>query len=78
MATKFIDLETAARELGISVDKLSEMRENNEIRGFRDGATWKFKPEDVEQLKGTIQAGGSDLNLDDRLRLSAAIAFGIR
>ena len=66
MATKFIDLETAAQELGISVDKLSEMRENNEIRGFRDGATWKFKPEDVEQLKGTIQAGGSDLNLDDR------------
>ena len=66
MATKFIDLETAAQELGISTDKLSEMRENNEIRGFRDGATWKFKPEDVEQLKGTIEAGGSDLNLDDR------------
>lgn len=66
MATKFIDLETAAQELGISADKLSEMRENNEIRGFRDGATWKFKPEDVEQLKGTIAAGGSDLNLDDR------------
>lgn len=66
MATKFIDLEAAARELGISADKLTEMRENNEIRGFRDGATWKFKPEDVEQLKGTIAAGGSDLNLDDR------------
>ena len=51
MATKFVDLETAAKELGISVDKLSEMRERNEIRGFRDGATWKFKPEDVERLK---------------------------
>ena len=66
MATKFIDLETAAKELGISADKLSEMREKNEIRGFRDGATWKFKPEDVERLKDSIEAGGSDLNLDDR------------
>ncbi len=66
MATKFVDLETAAKELGISVDKLSEMRERNEIRGFRDGATWKFKPEDVERLKGSIEAGGSGLELDDR------------
>ena len=66
MATKFVDLETAAKELGISVDKLSEMRERNEIRGFRDGATWKFKPEDVERLKGSIEAGGSGLGLDAR------------
>ncbi len=66
MATKFIDLESAAKELGISVDKLTEMREENEIRGFRDGATWKFKPEDIEGLKASIEAGGSELDLDDR------------
>ena len=66
MATKFIDLESAAKELGISVDKLAEMREKNEIRGFRDGATWKFKPEDIERLKASIEAGGSELDLDDR------------
>ncbi|MDG2408925.1 MAG: helix-turn-helix domain-containing protein [Pirellulales bacterium] len=66
MATKFIDLESAAKELGISVDKLAEMREKNEIRGFRDGATWKFKPEDIERLKASIDAGGSELDLDDR------------
>ena len=65
MATKFVDLETASKELGISVDKLAEMRERNEIRGFRDGATWKFKPEDVELLKASMDAGGSELDLDD-------------
>lgn len=66
MATKFIDLESAAKELGISVDKLTAIREKNEIRGFRDGATWKFKPEDIESLKASIEAGGSKLDLDDR------------
>ncbi len=65
MATKFVDLETASKELGISVEKLAEMRERNEIRGFRDGPTWKFKPEDVELLKASMDAGGSELDLDD-------------
>jgi len=65
MATKFVDLETASKELGISVEKLAEMRQRNEIRGFRDGATWKFKPEDVELLKASMDAGGSELDLDD-------------
>ena len=65
MATKFVDLETASKELGIPVEKLTEMRERNEIRGFRDGATWKFKPEDVERLKASMDAGGSELDLDD-------------
>jgi hypothetical protein len=65
MATKFVDLETASKELGISVEKLTEIREKNEIRGFRDGVTWKFKLEDVERLKTSMDAGGSELDLDD-------------
>lgn len=65
MATKFVDLETASKELGIPVEKLTEMREKNELRGFRDGATWKFKLEDVERLKTSMDAGGSELDLDD-------------
>ncbi len=67
MATKFVDLETASKELGIPVEKLTEMREKNELRGFRDGATWKFKLEDVERLKTSMDAGGSELDLDDPL-----------
>ena len=73
MATKFIDQEAAAKELGISVDKLTEMREKNEIRGFRDGSTWKFKPEDIDRLKASIESGGSALDLDDQNDPSASL-----
>jgi excisionase family DNA binding protein len=69
MATKFIQLEEAAEQLGISADRLNEMRERNEIRGFRDGATWKFKEDEIEKLAGELKGGGGDddlsLDLDD-------------
>ena len=58
MATKFIQLEEAAEQLGISVEQLVEMRSRNEVRGFRDGATWKFKSDDIEKLAEKFQAGG--------------------
>ncbi|HEV3343118.1 MAG TPA: helix-turn-helix domain-containing protein [Pirellulales bacterium] len=50
MARKLIPLEEAAKTLGVSPDDLNVMRENREIYGYRDGASWKFKPEDVERL----------------------------
>ncbi len=50
MARKFIDLEEAAKMLGIAPETLTEMRERQKIYGYRDGGSWKFKPEDVERL----------------------------
>ena len=50
MARKFIDLEEAAKMLGVSPETLTEMRERQKIYGYRDGGSWKFKPEDVEKL----------------------------
>ena len=50
MARKFIDLDDAAKMLGISSETLNEMRERQRIYGYRDGGSWKFKPEDVEKL----------------------------
>lgn len=47
---KLIPLEEAAGQLGITPDALNEMRQRQEIYGYRDGASWKFKPEDVERL----------------------------
>ena len=69
MATKFIELEEAAEMLGVTPEKLSEMREQNEVRGFRDGANWKFKAEELEQLKALRQTGGSELGLDESVPL---------
>ena len=52
MADMFHNLEEAAKLLNISPEKLGAMRESGEIRGFRDGSTWKFKTSEVEQLAG--------------------------
>ncbi len=50
MATrKFITLEEAAKMLGVSTDTVSEMRDRGKIHGYRDGASWKFKPEEIER-----------------------------
>ena len=65
MATKFIQLEEAAEILGISPEKLLQMREQNEIRGFRDGSNWKFKAEELDRVKATLGADELELDLDE-------------
>ena len=65
MATKFIQLEEAAEILGISQEKLLQMREQNEIRGFRDGSDWKFKAEELDRVKATLRADDLELDLDE-------------
>jgi excisionase family DNA binding protein len=44
MARKLVPLDEAAKQLSLSPDELNEMRQNGEIYGYRDGASWKFKP----------------------------------
>ena len=50
MAGKLVELQQAAKLLGITPDQLSEMRSRSEIFGYRDGATWKFKMEELERV----------------------------
>ncbi|HWC89433.1 MAG TPA: helix-turn-helix domain-containing protein [Pirellulales bacterium] len=59
MASKFLSLEEAANLLGISTDALTELRLRQEIYGYRDGASWKFKPEDVDRIKQSRASGGA-------------------
>jgi excisionase family DNA binding protein len=59
MATRFIQLDEAAEMLGISPDALNEMRSRNELRGFRDGTTWKFKSDDIDRVLADRQRGGA-------------------
>lgn len=58
MARKLVPLEEAAQTLGISPDELNTLRENRDIYGYRDGASWKFKPEDVERLAQELAERG--------------------
>ena len=75
MAQKFVSLDEAAAQLGISKDRLNELRENGKVRAYRDGASWKFRADDVEKLVAEgLPAAGSDvaLNLDDEPAQAAA------
>lgn len=68
MAQKFTSLEDAAAQLKISKDLLSQLREAGKVRAYRDGASWKFRSEDIDKLvdEGVPQLdpGASDLALD--------------
>lgn len=50
MALNLITLDEAARILGVTIEHLNTMRERREIHGYRDGASWKFKRQDIERL----------------------------
>jgi excisionase family DNA binding protein len=51
MANKFLSLDEAAKLLGVSSEELTDMRLRQQIYGYRDGGSWKFKAEDVERAK---------------------------
>ncbi len=50
MPQKYFNTSQAAEKLGVSEGDISKMRENRELHGYRDGADWKFKVEDIEKL----------------------------
>lgn len=67
--SQLIPLNEAARMLGVSTDRLTEMRSNNEIFGYRDGATWKFKLQEIQRVADdlgiTLGSGKADSDDDD-------------
>lgn len=65
MAAKLIPLEEAAQMLGLDADKLSEMRSEGEIHGYRDGSSWKFKLTEIERVAdelGVTLGPGGDID----------------
>ena len=75
----YVSLEEAAKILGVSTDDLVEMRSKGEIFGYRDGASWKFKQEEIDRVldeRGDIIGSdedhslGSDVSLGSDLRLA--------
>jgi excisionase family DNA binding protein len=56
MAQKFVPLEDAANQLGISKERLNELREAGKVRAYRDGASWKFRGEDLAALSKELTA----------------------
>jgi excisionase family DNA binding protein len=50
MSQKFIGLDDAAASLGVSKDRLNELREAGKLRSYRDGASWKFRSEEIAKM----------------------------
>lgn len=61
MAKKYLSIEEAASQLGVSATELNRLREKGLIRAFADRGTWKFKEEDVEKL---VRSREADSNPD--------------
>jgi excisionase family DNA binding protein len=47
---KFIKLEEAVDRLGVSSERLNQLREQGEIRAYRDGSSWKFRTDEIDKL----------------------------
>lgn len=60
MSQKLITLEEAADMLGMTPAELSILRERGEVRAFRDGASWKFKQDDVERVATQRRANSAE------------------
>jgi hypothetical protein len=62
MAGKFLSMEEAAAQLGISAEHLRELTQKYEVNGLRDGANFKYKPEEIERAKAKLFSGDADVS----------------
>ncbi|QDU88668.1 hypothetical protein Pla175_20480 [Pirellulimonas nuda] len=58
-------MDEAVELLGVSRERMNELRESNEVRGYRDGASWKFRGEDIDRLVEQGVPSPEDSGLSD-------------
>lgn len=47
---QFVNFEDALNKLGISAERLNELRESGLLRAYRDGSSWKFRGDEIERM----------------------------
>lgn len=60
MSSQFLSLEEAAKKLGLTTEKLVSLRSEGKVRGFRDGASWKFPASELDRLAEDLSEAGDD------------------
>ncbi|MAT69323.1 MAG: hypothetical protein CMJ58_07325 [Planctomycetaceae bacterium] len=63
---KFVSFDEAVKKLAISNERLTKLRESGKLRAYRDGASWKFRTDEIERLasEGLPDEGpASDISL---------------
>jgi excisionase family DNA binding protein len=68
MDPKFVKLDEAAEQLGITIDHLNALREQGKLRAYRDGSSWKFRTEEIDGMASDgvpeLDPEDSGINLD--------------
>ena len=59
MAQNLLSVDEAAARLGISSDELMQLVDQRQVFGIKDGANWRFKPEEIDRYKSDRESGGS-------------------
>lgn len=62
MSSELIPLAEAAAKLGISPEKLLELRSNKQIFGVRDGSSWKFKQSELDRVAEDLGLGSGQIS----------------
>jgi len=62
MSSELIPLAEAAAKLGITPEKLLEMRSNKQIFGVRDGSSWKFKQSELDRVAEDLGLGSGQIS----------------
>lgn len=57
MEQKFVSFEDAVEKLGISAERLHALREDGQLRAYRDGKSWKFRTDEIEKM---VESGVPD------------------
>ncbi|MEM8947606.1 MAG: helix-turn-helix domain-containing protein [Planctomycetota bacterium] len=50
MEQKFVSFEDAVEKLGISAERLHALREEGQLRAYRDGKSWKFRTDEIQKM----------------------------
>ncbi len=50
----YLSLEEAAKKLGIPTQTLIDLRSQGQVRGFRDGTSWKFPENEIDRLQDDL------------------------
>ncbi|HEX6962893.1 MAG TPA: helix-turn-helix domain-containing protein [Lacipirellula sp.] len=50
MEQRFVKFEEALEKLGVTPERLNQLREDNELRAYRDGASRKFRADEIERM----------------------------
>ena len=71
----FMSFEEVKQRLGKTDAEIEEMRKKGELRAFRDGATWKFRKEDIEALAAAAPPADGKEAGDTLMSIDADILF---